>query len=192
MEKKLWQYTKKLKFLNKNIAFKLGTMKKLWCYGKKYGTMGKNMILYQKLCNFDLLWKTVWLYGEKLWYYSKLYYSIFVRTRQILVEGDYHSKKWRFRVDYNVIAKRDWRVLTTFFSKTLSQFQPNLALSILGRRGFNLKQKRIIFILKEEITSCFSFKQYYGIHIILDLRKCVFQLELFLSLKWAIWLMGSC
>ena len=130
--------------------------------------------------------------GKKLWYYSKLYYSIFVRTRQIstlhlwlkgiIIQRNEGSISFPMG-DYNVIGKRDCRVLTTFFSKTLSQFKPNLALNILGRRGFNLKQKRIIFILKEELTSCFSFKQYYGIHIILDLRKCVFQLELFLSLK---------
>ena len=31
--------------------------KKLWYYDKI-------MILYQKLCNFDLLWKKLWYYGK--------------------------------------------------------------------------------------------------------------------------------
>ena len=38
----------------------------LW---KNYGTIEKTVVLYQKLWNFDLLWK-------KLWYYEKKY-SIF-------------------------------------------------------------------------------------------------------------------
>ena len=36
---------------------------------KNYGTMEKTMVLYQKLWNFDLLWKKLWYYGKK--------YSIF-------------------------------------------------------------------------------------------------------------------
>ena len=46
--------------------------KKLWYYGKNYGTMEKTMVLYRKLCNFDLLWKNYGTMEKKLWYYSKL------------------------------------------------------------------------------------------------------------------------
>ena len=35
-------------------------------YGKNIVLYKKTMELYQKLCNFDLLWKTVWFYGEKI------------------------------------------------------------------------------------------------------------------------------
>ena len=46
--------------------------KKLLYYGKNYGTMEKTMILYQKLWNFDLLWKKTMVLWKKLWYSSKL------------------------------------------------------------------------------------------------------------------------
>mgnify|MGYP003691677411 CR=1 FL=1 len=35
----------------------------LW---KNYGTIEKTVVLYQKLWNFDLLWKKLWYYGKKI------------------------------------------------------------------------------------------------------------------------------
>ena len=51
-------------------------MEKLWYYGKNYGTIPKTMILYRKLWNFDLLWKTLWYYGKNYGTMEKNYGTI--------------------------------------------------------------------------------------------------------------------
>ena len=40
--------------------------------GKNYGTIQQNMVLYRKLCNFDLLWKKTIVLWKKIWYYGKI------------------------------------------------------------------------------------------------------------------------
>ena len=83
---KILYYIRKLWNFTKNYAT-------LIYYGKQYGSMGK-----------------------KLWYYCKLYYSIFVRTKQIstlhlwlkgiIIQRNEGSISFPMG-DYNVIAKRD-------------------------------------------------------------------------------------
>ena len=74
-------------------------MEKLWYYGKNYGTMEKTMVLYRKLWNFDLLWKTMVLW-KKLWYYGQNYGTI-LRTIEL------RFAKLKSMVDYQILRNFD-------------------------------------------------------------------------------------
>lgn len=77
MDKNLQQYTKIMEISNKYVVsefFFYGKTIALW--EKNYGTFKNNMILYRKLCNFDIHYEKNIVLWKELWYFIKLQLTV--------------------------------------------------------------------------------------------------------------------